>query len=53
MASLAGTLDLERTRRLPRLAALPALGVLLGAMFIVSLGIGAVEMSPPQVVAIW
>jgi iron complex transport system permease protein len=52
MASLAGTFDLERTRRLPRLAALPAMGVVLGAMFIVSLGIGSVDISPQQVVGI-
>ena len=52
MASVAGALDLDRTNRLPRSAALPAMGVILAAMFIVSLGIGSVEISPPQVVGI-
>jgi iron complex transport system permease protein len=52
VASLATALDLGRTRRLPRLAALPAMGALLVAMFVLSLGIGSVEIAPLQVVAI-
>jgi iron complex transport system permease protein len=52
VASFACALDLESTRRLPRLAALPTMAVVLAGMFIFSLGIGSVDIAPTQVVGI-
>ncbi|HLF70784.1 MAG TPA: iron chelate uptake ABC transporter family permease subunit, partial [Dehalococcoidia bacterium] len=41
-----------RTIRLPRIAALPALGGVLVLVFVLSLGIGAVDIAPAQVLGI-